>query len=171
MEATGANYCGCCVGICNRLNGERSWILRFAVKLWSAGETDKGTCHYLWRFQPGDKTDAGRDRLQGSRLAFITTQSNGKTPIAADPRISSHKVRLESKCRSARKCCAGTRERPNYHFFQELEDLMVLTPRGMDQVVKMAAITRSAFRRRQPPEPMRGEIVKQIRTGESNKHK
>ena len=171
MEATGANYCGCCVGICNRLNGERSWILRFAVKLWSAGETDKGTCHYLWRFQPGDKTDAGRDRLQGSRLAFITTQSNGKTPIAADPRISSHKARLESKCRSARKCCAATREMHNYHLFQELEDLMVLTPRGTDQVVKMAAITRSAFRRRNHQNPCGQKLCSKSGSGELNKHK
>ena len=53
---------------------------------------------------------------------------------------------------------------------QEVKDLMLLnrldemlTQRGTDQVVKMAAGIRSALRRRQPPEHMREKIVQQIR--------
>ena len=55
---------------------------------------------------------------------------------------------------------------------QEVKDLMLLnrldemlTQRGTDQVVKMAAGIRSALRRRQPPEHMREKIVQQIRIG------
>ena len=39
----------------------------------------------------------------------------------------------------------------------------LLTPKRTDQIIRMAAITRSADRRRQPPEPMREAIVQQIR--------
>ena len=52
-------------------------------------------------------------------------------------------------------------DRQNLHSLNRLDEL--LTPKSVDRVVKISALTRSAVRRRRSPEVMQEEVVQRIR--------
>ena len=52
-------------------------------------------------------------------------------------------------------------DRQNLHMLNQLDEL--LTPKNVNRVVKISAVTRSAVRRRRLPEVMQDEVVQRIR--------
>ena len=87
-----------------------------------------------------------------------------------DPRIVTHEEgldqsadRLASNSLQQEKgtMTLSDLDRQNLHSLNRLGDL--LTPKSVDRVVKISAVTRSAVRRRRSPEVMQEEVVQRIR--------